>query len=488
MKSVLDLTKAITDGDYYREQFQDIAEKNILFVEPQLTSKHLYKFILPFFSFYNEKVFTAITGLTKYDPFRQIVQLESTLNQKEILWANYIVFPFTTMDLSKENGLYEAIREVNPNCKIVFFVDFNYYELPDNHPHNELFTFKNIIENVELNILMSDFCFTNNIYLRGYLLKKFTQLVETKYSEMEYIPVNFGSVPYLIDEQIVLQNVEFESHKPEPVIKKQIFEKLASVAEEIKAEDVKKKAGRKKKVADAADMPKKVAPKTTKVEATKRGRKPKVKPEEQKIDEVKPEEQQSAEVVESKPVDKISLPKKYRIGVICSPTNHGDIVHYREHFQIINESFGDDVSLIFIGYDKQADKNDILNGVTYEYVKEVSIIHYFKQLQSLNLDMVFIPLVKSIYNITSENINKYLECGLFQIPVLVDDMFPYNQIILNQRNGFLYKGRDAFVKELESILQNPDLIKSVSEQCRKDVLQSYTYNDRNIQIISAIYS
>ena len=101
MKSVLDLTKAITDGQFYKEQFDEFGtEKNILFLEPQLTSRHLYKFILPYFCFYNEKVYTAITGLDKYDPYRQIVGIETRISQPEILWANYIVIPFTTMDLS----------------------------------------------------------------------------------------------------------------------------------------------------------------------------------------------------------------------------------------------------------------------------------------------------------------------------------------------------------------------------------------------------
>lgn len=132
MKAVLDLTKAITDRDYFDEQFSDNGkDKNILFVDPQLNSKHLYRFILPFFSFYNEKVYTAITNLTKYSPYGQIANFDPILTQKEIMWADYIVFPFTTASLTKPNGIYEAIREVNPNCKIVFCVDFNYYLLPE---------------------------------------------------------------------------------------------------------------------------------------------------------------------------------------------------------------------------------------------------------------------------------------------------------------------------------------------------------------------
>lgn len=510
MKAVLDLTKAITDRQYYDEQFHGGgSEKNILFVAPQLTSKHLYKFILPFFSFYNERVYTAITSLEKYNPFEQIVQLKVNLTQTEILWANFIVFPFTTMDLSKDYGLYQAIREVNPHCKIVFFVDFNFYNLPDEHPHKELFGMQDIIDTTERNILYSDLCLTTNLFLRSYLLKMFEKLAETKYKDIETIPVNFGAIPYLIDEEIVLQNVDFELNKPAPVINKDIFKKVADVAEEIKKEDLEVHKDKAVRLANKKSAPKKVTVKTTKVIAdkNKKGKgkvveKPNAKANGKngksnvkgnsngKIEEpiVETKNEMIKEVVSQEPIPQvIPLPKKYRIGIICSMNNYHDIKFYNDVFQKINDRYGDNVSLIFVGYDYEEDKLKILDGVNFEYVKQVSIIHYFKQFQSLNLDLVFIPLEKNVHNVSSENLNKYLECGLFKIPVIVEDMFPYSQVILHQRNGFLYKGKESFFQELDAILTNTDLIKSVSEQAKKDVLGSYIYDQKNIEIISAIY-
>jgi glycosyltransferase involved in cell wall biosynthesis len=103
------------------------------------------------------------------------------------------------------------------------------------------------------------------------------------------------------------------------------------------------------------------------------------------------------------------------------------------------------------------------------------------------LDFVFIPLRKNNFNISSESINKYLECGLLKIPIMVDDMFPYNQLIVNQRNGYLYKNKENFISELESILKNPDLLKNVSEDCRKDVIKNYTYNSATMEVMNSIY-
>jgi hypothetical protein len=483
MKAVLDLTKAITDSGYYREQFEGSGtDKNILFIEPQLASEHLYKYILPFFSFYNDRIYTAVTSLEKYSPFEQIVAIKTVPSYNEIMWANYIVFPFTTMDLSKEYGLYQAIREVNPSCKIVFFVDFNYYEVPDEHPHKKLFDFPNIIDSTERNVILADLCLTSNIHLCNYLLKKFTELSQTKYSYVQDISVNFGAIPYLIDEEIVLQNVDFEFSKPAPVINKDIFKKVAEVADEIKKEDLQNNKEKAIKLSNKKQAPKK-APKTKKVVA-KRGRKPKS----EKTEDVKSTDVESKieAVNETVKPELKQLPKKYRIGIICSTNNLSDIHSYNQEFQKINETYGDGVSLIFINYDYENDQNKILDGVNFEYVK-VSMIHFFKELQLLELDLVFVPLMKNNFNITSENTDKYLESSLFKIPLMVDDMFPYNQIIVHQRNGFLYKGKENFLQELDLVLDNPDLIKNVGEQSLIDTRRNYTFTQNNIDLVASIY-
>lgn len=506
MKSVLDLTKAITDDDYFNDQFSSRAEKNILFVEPQLTSKHLYKFILPFFSFYNERVFTAITGLDKYDPYKQIVGIETNLTQRQIKWANYIVFPFTTMDLTKEYGIYQAIREVNPDAKIVFFVDFNYYDMPNDHPHKELFNFTNSLESVEKNILLSDLCLTNNLHLYRYIFKKFTQLSSTKYADMEEIPVNFACFPYFIDTQIVLQNVDFDFNKPESVINKDIFKKVAEVADELKKEDLDNNKEKAERLENKKGSPKKVEVKTKKIESKKRGRPKKEEVKEQsqvenqiELENQNKEESEIGQIPIQNEVENVNeneinenekkpLPKKLRIGIICSKSNYGDIKSYNQEFQTINDKYGDDITLIFLGYDYEEDEAKILDGVNFEYTKQVSIIHYFKQLQNLNLDLVFIPIRKNIFNITSEGINKYLECGVLKIPIMVDDMFPYNQLIVNERNGFLYGGKQNFLIEFDKVVRNPDLIKAVGDGSRKDVIKNYTYTPNNMNVMHSIYA
>ena len=49
-----------------------------------------------------------------------------------------------------------------------------------------------------------------------------------------------------------------------------------------------------------------------------------------------------------------------------------------------------------------------------------------------------------------------LEAGLFNIPVMVTDMFPYNQIVKDAENGIILKNKKDFVLKLEHFLTAKD--------------------------------
>ena len=94
MKDVLSLTRAITEVEYYSDMFEKWGEdKNILFVSPQLSGRHLYKTILPFFCLSSQNVATAITSLKRYDYKKQLLDFQIDLNDemvdlKECIKAN----------------------------------------------------------------------------------------------------------------------------------------------------------------------------------------------------------------------------------------------------------------------------------------------------------------------------------------------------------------------------------------------------------------
>lgn len=213
MKPILDLTKAIGDVNYFLGQFTKLGtDKNILFINPQLSGKCLYKMILPFFSMYNEKVATAISGLMRYDYEGQLLGGDEVILTDEMIeWSDFIVFPFTTQPLVAE--YYERIRKVNQDSKIVFLVDFNFYELPDLHPYKKVFDEPTVMSAVEDNIWFSDICLTSNAEFTAYLLEKFKELQKIKYYDT-YSNLVMACMPYMIDTEIALKNIEFDPMKP----------------------------------------------------------------------------------------------------------------------------------------------------------------------------------------------------------------------------------------------------------------------------------
>ncbi len=180
--------------------------------------------------------------------------------------------------------------------------------------------------------------------------------------------------------------------------------------------------------------------------------------------------------------------RPFRIGIIVNLSNLEDIAYYNEQFREINKLFPTKINLLFMGYKPEDDKDNALEGVNFDFVKPVSIIHYFKQLKSLKIDLLFVPLIQNIYNATSENYNKYLEAGLYGIPVLAPDIYPYNKVIRNEQNGFIFQSRETFIPYLKNLLgkQFP-LIKHCGTMAHKEITEELNYSNKNIRIISGMF-
>ncbi len=245
MKAILELTRAITDEDYHKQQFDTWGrDKNILFINPQLSGNHLYKMLLPSRIMRSDDISTAITTISKFDPEGQLLGgKEVELTDEMISWGEYFVFPFTTQPLVSE--LYTRIREINPDAKIVYSVDFNFYELTDLHPYKYIFDEPSVINDVEDNIFFADIALVSNKKFQEFLTFKFKELVNGKYKD---IPTKLvvGNFPFMIDSSIMCENVEFEAEDiitviHTPAVQKEL-QKTADVSKEIKVKDIKENA------------------------------------------------------------------------------------------------------------------------------------------------------------------------------------------------------------------------------------------------------
>lgn len=399
MKSVADVYVKLQDKEFFDNQFKEIHwNKNILFINPQLSGRHFYKYILPYITMYEFSAWaTAVTSIDKYKPNKEYEPIKIPLHSVQILWADYIVFPFVFDDLTES---YENIRKINPNINIVFNVDFNFYELPKNHPLQKEFNERNAIENIEKNIYNSDLSFVTNNKLTDIILDKLKELSETKFKGQESY-VSVGTLPLLVDEEIILENIETE------------------------------------------------------------------------IKELSIEEQ-----------------KTLRIGIVATNYTWDDLLSYKESFNKVQIEFGEKVKFFLIGFDgidHFSKKSCFPEGFKIEHIKPCTIVHYYKQLRNLQLDILFVPLKKTTFNETSENYNKYLEAGLFKVPLMVIDAFPYNIILRDGDNGIVLNKKDDIIDKIRFFLENKPELTRIGNNAYNSVIENFAFNEKNVEIIDNIY-
>jgi uncharacterized protein YqfB (UPF0267 family) len=259
MKSILDLSKALNDEQYYFGQFQEKAEKNILYLDTQLSGKNLYKVILPYMCMYSENVYTAIASLSKFDYGSQLstIDIDERVGEQQILWADFIVINFTSEKLSEPRAeteeevapaIYDVIREINPECQIIFMVDFNFYLVDSLHPFYSHVAQEEKLRNIEMNIIKSDVCMVSNLALRKYLLTKLKEVYTAKYSNVP-TKMKLSCMPLFIDSTIVQKNLDYNPELPEQSEDNskhteevtERLETLSGVSDELKQKDLKKK-------------------------------------------------------------------------------------------------------------------------------------------------------------------------------------------------------------------------------------------------------
>ena len=400
MKVLNDIFKDITEKEFFDNQFKEIHwNKNVLFINPQLNGRHFYKYLLPYLFMYEYNAWaTAITGIDRYKPFKEYEPIKIPLNSLQILWADYVVFPFTFDDLTES---YKNLRKINPRINIVFNVDFNYYELSKNHSVYKDFQNRNGTENIEKNIFYSDLTLTTNTKLTEVVLEKFKELSESKFKDEESY-VSIGTLPLLVDTEIILENIE-----------------------------------------------------TTFPQLT--------------LEEQNP----------------------LRVGIVATNYTWEDLTSYKEQFNKIQNELGDKVKFFVFGFDGidyQTGKSCFPEGFKFEHIKPSTIVHYYKQLRNLQLDVMFIPLRKNTFNETSENYNKFLEAGLFNVPTIVYDIFPYNQVIKNGDNGVLLSKKDDLIERLKFFSENKPELKRMGNNVNSFVLKNFSLTEQNVAIIDDIYT
>jgi glycosyltransferase involved in cell wall biosynthesis len=185
------------------EQFNTVhPRKNILFVSPMLSGRHLYRYLLPYLELSKyDKAATALTGLVKYGESRY-EDIDIQFGSREILWADIIVFPFTTQPMTE---LFNRIREINPKVKLFYNIDFNYYLMHESHPFHAHISQSQVTLDIEDNVIASDVTLFTNQTLLEFVKNRIDQAVKDRYDDKPVL-TSYQTQALLTDIDIVTEN------------------------------------------------------------------------------------------------------------------------------------------------------------------------------------------------------------------------------------------------------------------------------------------
>src|ERR1035437_4649779 len=193
---------------------------------------------------------------------------------------------------------------------------------------------------------------------------------------------------------------------------------------------------------------------------------------------------------------------KIRIGIIATENNWDDLNNYREEFKEIHNRYKDKVQFVLIGFngtDKRSHKNPIDKFTNFEVImnepKEKTplgspfgILNFFKALYNANLDAVFIPIRKNVFNETSDNYNRFLEAALFNCPVITLDTYPYNTVIKDKETGFLFTKKADLLLLIEAFVSKPEVLMLAGKKAHEVVENNFGFNENAAMVLKDIFA
>ncbi|WP_271769099.1 glycosyltransferase [Aquimarina algiphila] len=189
MKKVRELLKKseIKEGLAIEKSSTDTVR--LLYVSPLLNSDGYYRMILPYLELGSVDGFeTRVTSVTKWDFAKTFTIGTDTLQEEEIRWADYIIFPMLTGNYTY---LFQAIRVLNPNVYLVMDITRQIHNIPKSHPDHQVFK-KEEQDQLLQNLILMDMITTP--------IKRLCTLYQEwlDRSEMEQREIEFFWLPSLI--------------------------------------------------------------------------------------------------------------------------------------------------------------------------------------------------------------------------------------------------------------------------------------------------
>lgn len=178
---------------------------------------------------------------------------------------------------------------------------------------------------------------------------------------------------------------------------------------------------------------------------------------------------------------------KVRIGITGSAAIEYDYLHIKDVIRKLSER--DDVELILFGLGdlKHRKENPLVTKVfneEYAFWDSIKMTQfpwvkrydYNRVLNETKLDIMIIPRKDNYFNRCKSNI-KFLEASMLEIPVIAQsfDDGPYEEITPDM--GVLIRDNSKWMEEIDRLIKDKDLRRSMGEKAKEYVLTNYDIND-----------
>lgn len=175
MKNFVKYIQAINENPIVPKE----AKSSTTIILPELdTTEGIYRSILPSYIINGNvpDLKINLAGITEKTPESNNAK-DFTISPEVIMASDHITFPFVSYPLQ---AIMEQVRNIKKDIKFFYYVDFNYYTVPDAYPHAKEYNNAEMIKNIELNIRAVDQAIFTNRYLRDYVQEKLAEKYKTK--------------------------------------------------------------------------------------------------------------------------------------------------------------------------------------------------------------------------------------------------------------------------------------------------------------------
>lgn len=127
--------------------------------------------------------------------------------------------------------------------------------------------------------------------------------------------------------------------------------------------------------------------------------------------------------------------------------------------------------------------SSLMQGIEHQSITPVLLSKYYSQLSILSPDAVLVPNMEDEFSQTSDDYKRYLDCSLLGIPIVTKNLFPFNQVISHEKNGWLYSTDDELEVIMANLISSPEIAVSAGQAARGMVHENFSFNQSNLQRI-----